>query len=60
MIKIEVMLNGEEEKQGARQIPCGIYRAISDADYISMSIKSGRIPDEGELSIIGEVQAWEA
>lgn len=60
MIKIEVMLNGEEEKKVARQIQSGIYRAISDADYISMSIKSDRIPDEGELSIIGEVQAWEA
>ncbi len=55
MIKIEVTVNGEEEKKVARQIQSGIYRAISDVDYISMSIKSDRIPDEGELSIIGEV-----
>lgn len=55
MIKIEVMVNGEEEKKVSRQIQSGLCRAISDVDYISMSIKSDRIPDAGELSIIGEV-----
>ncbi len=55
MIKIEVMVNGEEERKVARQIQSSIYRAFSDADFINMSIKSDRIPEDGELNIIGEV-----
>lgn len=53
MIKIEVLVKGGKEKEVAHQIQCGIYKAVSEAEYINVSVKSDELMDEGRLTVIG-------